>query len=108
MTTQTAQYEKKDITSVEECKQLLVQSFAQLRKDNNISESEAVSLYVTDVPLIHSTIAEYEEDLKQIGNLTDVVQVNVKAGNPMPEALPHIDYLIGKDEVTVAIERSED
>lgn len=103
--TSTKQPRSANINSVEECKTFLINTIQQLRKDNQIGKSEEVSLYVTDVPLVHSTIAEYEGDIKRSANLVDIVQVNVKAGNPMPAALPHVDCEIGEDEVTIALER---
>ena len=103
--TTATQEPSKAITSVEECKTFLINTVRQLREQQQISHSEQVSLYVTDVPIVHSTISEYEAEIKKDANLADVVQVNIKAGNPMPEALPQVDHTIGEEEVTVAIER---
>jgi len=103
--TTTNETKSKTITSVETCKTFLVDTVEQLRTDNNISADEKVSLYVTDVPIIHSTIAEYESEIKEQAHLVDVVQVNIKAGNPMPKALAQVDCTIGEDEVTIAIEQ---
>ncbi|MEZ4711728.1 MAG: hypothetical protein R3A44_31340 [Caldilineaceae bacterium] len=99
------QQQNKDIESVEECAAILIRTIEQLRQDNGVPDEEEVSLYVTDAPIVHSTLSEYEEEIMQKANLVDVVQVNIKAGTPMPEALPQVDCQIGDDTVTIAIER---
>lgn len=99
------QQQSKDITSVEECAAILIRTIGQLRQDNGVPDKEEVSLYVTDAPIVHSTLSEYKEDMMQKANLVDVVQVNIKAGTPMPDALPQVERQIGDDHVTIAIER---
>lgn len=94
-----------EVVTVEECAALLIRTIQQLREENDVPEDEEVSLYVTDAPIVHSTLSEYEDDIMEKANLVDVVQVNVKAGNPMPEALSQVDRMIGDDLVTVAIEK---
>lgn len=94
-----------NVASVEECADVLVRTVQQLRNENNISQEEQVSLYVTDAPLIHSTLSEFKDKIKEQAKLVDVVQVNPKAGIPMPEALPQVDCEIGDERVTVAVER---
>ncbi|MCB0100087.1 MAG: hypothetical protein KDE46_30355 [Caldilineaceae bacterium] len=101
----TAHQSSKNVTSVEDCATILVGLIQQLRQDNGVPENEEVSLYVTDVPIVHSTLSEYEDEIIKKANLVDVVQVNMKAGNPMPETLPHVERQIGNDTVTIAIER---
>ncbi|MEZ4682657.1 MAG: hypothetical protein R2932_51465 [Caldilineaceae bacterium] len=91
--------------SVEECVDILQRTVTKLRRDQGISAKEQVSLYVTDAPIIHSTLSEYGNKIKENANLTDIVQVNIKAGNPMPEALPQVECTLGDDEVTVAIQQ---
>lgn len=98
-----ADKQSQTITTVEECKEFLVHTVQTLRQQQQIQAGDQVSLYVTDAPIIHSTIAEYETAIKKEANLEDVVQVNIKAGNPMPKSLAHKDTIIGEDEVTIAI-----
>jgi len=98
---------EQEITSVEQCAELLIDHVQQLRQEQNLDDDEQVSIYITDVPLVHSTIAEYGRRLEQATNAADIVQVNLQAGNPMPKDLPH--HQIGrfsKEPVTVAIEHS--
>ena len=45
-----------DVKSIKECADILVQSVIQICKDNNISESQDISIYVIDTPIVHSTI----------------------------------------------------
>ncbi len=113
MTTQTMQSntstkakDDQEITSVERCAELLIDHVQQLRQEQNLTDEEEISIYITDVPLVHSTISEYGSRLKEATNATDIVQVNIKAGNPMPKNLPH--HQIGrfsKEPVTVAIDQ---
>ena len=91
------------MTSVEECAAVLIRTIQQLREENDIADEE-VSLYVTDAPIVHSTLLEYQDEVMEKANLVNIVQVNVKAGNPMPEALPQVDCKIGDDLVTIALE----
>lgn len=93
---------------VEECASVLVLTVQKLRNENNISEDEEVSLYVTDAPIVHSTLSEYREDIMQKANLVDIVQVNIKAGTPMPAMIPQIECTIGDDEVTIGIDQQAD
>lgn len=112
MTTKTAPTvgsnakDTQEITSVEQCAELLIDHVQQLRQEQNIADNEEISIYITDVPLVHSTISEYGNRLEQATNATDIVQVNLQAGNPMPEHLPHHEIgLFSQEPVRVAIDR---
>lgn len=102
MPTQTAD---REIMSVEECAQVIIDQVKQLRAQADISHDREVSIYVTDVPLIHSTLSEYEERIRQQTNASDIVQVNVKAGNPMPKNLTQVElHTLDDGPAIIAIE----
>ncbi len=112
MTTQSMQTATKtqesgqEIESVERCAELLIDHVQQLRQEQQLDDDEEISIYITDVPLVHSTIAEYGSRLEQATNAADIVQVNLAAGNPMPENLPHHEIgVFSQEPVRVAIER---
>jgi len=94
-----------DINSVKECADVLVQSVTQIRKDNDISESQDISIYVIDTPIVHSTIVQFDKYIKEQTNAHRIVQVNIDAGTPMPEALPQLEVTIGDDPVVIAVEQ---
>ncbi|MEZ4869110.1 MAG: hypothetical protein R3C14_47755 [Caldilineaceae bacterium] len=96
------------VASVEECAAVLLRTVQQIRQEHGLAANEEASLYVTDVPIVHSTLAEYRDEIMEKANLVDIVPVNVKAGNPMPEALPQVECQIGDESVTVALERQGD
>lgn len=97
----------REITSVEQCAELLIDHVEQLRQEQNIANDEEISIYVTDVPLVHSMLSEYGDRVEKATNAIDIVQVNIQAGNPMPDNLPHHEIgVFSKEPVTVAIERA--
>jgi len=96
---------KFDKQSVKECADILVQSVNQIRKDNDISENQDISIYVIDAPIVHSTIAQFDKDIKERTNAHRIVQVNIDGGTPMPQALPQIEVTIGDDPVVIAVEQ---
>jgi len=77
--------------STEECAQVIIDQVAQLRKEADIAADQEVSIYVTDVPLVHNTLSQYHERIREQANAVDIVQVNIKAGNPMPANLPQVE-----------------
>ena len=95
-----------DVKSVKECADILVQSVVEIRKDNNISENQDISIYVIDTPIVHSTISQFDKDIKERTNAHRIVQVNIDGGIPMPEALPQIEVTIGDDPVIIAVEQA--
>lgn len=80
-----------EVLSVEDAAELLVHYVNQLRAEAGIDEDTEISLYVTSVPLIHSTLTEMGDYIREQTNAIDIVQVDVKAGNPMPAHLPQIE-----------------
>jgi len=102
MSTQTANHE---VMSTEECAQVIIDQVAQLRQQANIATDHTVSIYVTDVPLVHNTLSQYNERIRQQANAIDIVQVNIKAGNPMPENLPQVElHTLDDGPAVIAIE----
>jgi len=80
-----------EVLSVEAAAELLIQYVNQLRADAGVDEEQEISIYVTSVPLIHSALTEMGDYIREQTNAVDVVQVNVKAGNPMPAHLKQIE-----------------
>ncbi len=97
----------REITSVEQCAELLIDHIKQLRQEQNIADEQEISIYVTDVPLVHSTLSTLGDRVKRATNAVDIVQVNIQAGNPMPENLPQREiHVFSKEPVTVAIDEA--
>ena len=96
---------KFDEQSVKACADILVESVNQIRKDNDISEDQDISIYVIDAPIVHSAIAQFGEHIQERTNAHSIVQVNLDVGNPMPDALPQIEVIIGDDPVVIAVEQ---
>lgn len=102
MPTQVADHE---VMSVEECAQVIIDQVNTLRRQAEIGTDRAISIYVTDVPLIHSTISAYEERIRNETNASDIVQVNIKAGNPMPKNLLQVElHTLDDGPTIIAIE----
>lgn len=94
-----------EINSVEQCAELLIDHVKQLRQEQNIADDEKISIYVTDVPLVHSTLSKLSSRIESATNAADIVQVNLQAGNPMPKDLPqHQIHVFSEEPVIVAIE----
>lgn len=95
-----------EIESVEQCAELIIDHVKQLRQEQGIGDGEKISVYITDVPLVHSTLSEQSEKIEKATGAADIVQVNVQAGNPMPENLPHHEITVfSKEPVIIAIEQ---
>jgi hypothetical protein len=73
---------KFDEQSVKECADILVQSVNQIRKDNDISENQDISIYVIDAPIVHSAVSQFGKHIQERTNAHSIVQVNFDAGNP--------------------------
>ncbi|GEM_PF-1697419 len=102
-TTQSVQ--KDEILSVEKCAEMLIQYVNQLRTESGVDPDQAISIYVTNVPLIRSTFTAMGDYIREQTNAIDVVQVNVKAGNPMPAHLPQIEvHEFDQGPATIAID----
>ncbi len=91
----------REVMSVEECAQVIIDQVQQLRQQANISRDQPVAIYLTNVPLVHSTLSEYEDRIRQQTNASDIVQVNIKAGNPMPANLRQVELHTLDDGPTV-------
>ncbi len=92
MTQQTNQSTTENkVLSVEEAAEVLIQYVKQLRADAGIDETQEISIYVTNVQLINSMLTEMGDYVREQTNAVDIVQVNVKAGNPMPAHLTQIE-----------------
>src|SRR5687768_1780345 len=94
-----------DVKSVKECADILVQSVNQIRKYNDILESQDISIYVIDAPIVHSAVVQYGKHIKERTNAHSIVQVNIDGGTPMPEALPQIEVTIGDGPVVIAVDQ---
>lgn len=92
------------VTSVEECAAAVIHTVQQLREREDIPRSKKVALYITDAPLVHSMISEYRDAVIEKANLVDIVQENIKAGNPIPESLPQTECKMGGEMITIAIQ----
>ncbi len=96
---------EEEVLSVEEAAELIVKYVNQLREENGIGKDEEISIYVTGVQLIRSAFAEMGDYIRKQTNAIDVVQVNVKAGNPMPAHLPQIEvHEFDQGPATIAID----
>ncbi len=85
----------------------LVQHIQQLRREQGIADSQPIETYVTNVEVVRSLMKQYRSYIEEKTNTADLVQVNDDAGNPMPEQLPHSEYHIGDQAVTIAISASK-
>ena len=77
--------------SVEEAAELLIQYVNQLRDQAGLDDDHEITIYVTDVKLLHSTLAEMGDYIREQTNALSIVQVNSEAGNPMPAHLPQLE-----------------
>jgi len=80
-----------EVLSVEECAELLIDYVNQLRDETGLDDEQEISIYVTDVPLIHSTLAEMGDYIREQTNAVTIVQVDLRSGTPMPAHLPQIE-----------------
>ena len=93
-----------DDQSIQECADILVQSVNQLREEHRILDEQDISIYVMDAPIVHSAVAQFGEQIQYRTNAFSIVQVNIDAGQPMPEALPQLEVTIGDEPVVIAVE----
>ncbi len=84
----------------------LVDCIQQLRREQNIADTEQIEAYITDTQVVRSMMKQYRPYIEQQTNAADLVQVNDDAGNPMPEALPQTEFHIGDQEVSIAIKKA--
>ncbi len=81
----------------------LVKSIQQLRSAQGIADSQPISIYLTNTEIVRSLLKQYRSYIEEQTNTSDLVQVNDDAGIPMPDQLPHTEYQIGDQTVTIAI-----
>ena len=99
--------EQHEVLSIDECAKVIIDTVAQLRTEAGIAADQEISIYVTDVPLIRSTLKEKGDYIHEQTHAVDVVRVNVDAGNPMPAHLPQRElHNLDKSPATIAIDES--
>lgn len=93
--------------STEECAAVIINTVKELRAAAGIAESQPISLYVPNAQLIRSTLAERGDEIRRQINAVDVVQVNVKAGIPMPAHIPQAElHNLDESPTTIGIDVS--
>lgn len=96
-----------EVLSIEECAEVIIHTVEQLRSEAGLADDQAISIYVTDVPLIRSTFAQKDEYIREKTKAVDVVRVNVKAGIPMPAHLPQQElHNLDESPATIGIQES--
>jgi hypothetical protein len=99
--------EQAEVLSTEECAAVLIDTVKQLRAEAGIAENQAISLYVPNAQLIRSTLAERGDEIRRQINAVDVVQVNVRAGIPMPAHIPQVElHNLDESPTTIGIDVS--
>ncbi|MFZ4661140.1 MAG: hypothetical protein ACOYNY_29275 [Caldilineaceae bacterium] len=97
--------EQAEVLSTEECTAVLIDTVKQLRAEAGIAENQAISLYVPNAQLIRSTLAERGDEIRRQINAVDVVQVNVRAGIPMPAHIPQVErHNLDESPTTIGID----
>lgn len=96
-----------EVLSIDACAEAIIQTVTQLRSEAGLVEDQAISIYVTEVPLIRSTLNQKEEYIREKTNAVDVVRVNVKAGIPMPAYIPQMEmHNLDESPATIGIQES--
>ena len=84
----------------------LVLRIQQLRKEQGIADEQPISVYVINTEVVRSVLKQYRAYIEEQTNTADLVQVNVDAGNPLPEELPQTELHVGDQTITIAISES--
>lgn len=93
--------------STAECAEVIIKTVKQLRADAGIAASQPISLYVPNAQLIRSTLTERGDYIREQINAADVVQINVKAGIPMPAHIPQMElHNLDESPTTIGIDAS--
>jgi hypothetical protein len=96
-----------EVLSIDECADVIIHTVEQLRAEAGFADDQTISIFVTDVPLIRSTLAEKDDYIREKTNAVDVVRVNVKAGIPMPAHLPQMEmHNLDESPATIGIQES--
>jgi len=84
----------------------IVKRIQQLRQEQGIADTQPISTYVTNTEVVRSVLKQYRSYIEEQTHTSDLVQVNPDAGNPMPEDLPHTEFHVGDQTITIAISES--
>ena len=111
-TTATQSQTDQQIAEAEEevrtCTKKLMSEIKSLRQEQNFDDGEAIVVYVTDAPLVHRALEVYRDEIEKATCAIEFVQINVDAGNPMPEHLSHKEINIGDQTIDVAIDEADE
>lgn len=83
----------------------LIRYIQELRHEQGFADSDPISMYVTNTEVIRSLMKQYRSYIEEQTNTSDLVQVNIDAGNPMPESLAKKEFDIGDQEVMIGIDK---
>lgn len=97
---------KETIGDLKEHAQALVDCITQLRQQESLGDGDEIATYVIDTPLVHKVLDRFGDSIEEQTNTVDLVQVDLTAGNPMPEGIRQSEIQIGQDAVTVGISRA--
>lgn len=78
----------------------------QLRSEQKFTDSEPISVYVTNTEIMRSLLKQYRDYIEQQGHIADLVQINPDAGNPMPENLAKKEFDIGDQAIIIGIDKA--
>ena len=76
-----------------------------LRREQKFSDSEPISVYVTNTEVIRSLLKQYRSYIEEQAHIADLVQVNLDAGNPMPDNVAKKELDIGDQEIIIGIDK---
>ena len=76
-----------------------------LRREQKFSDSEPIAVYVTNTEVIRSLLKQYRSYIEEKAHVADLVQVNLDAGNPMPDNVAKKELDIGDQEVIIGIDK---
>lgn len=97
----------REALSTAECADILIKTVKELRVEAGIADDEPISLYVPNAQLIRSTLTEKGDYIREQINAADIVQVNIKAGIPMPAHIPQIElHNLDESPTTIGIATS--
>jgi len=106
MTSENKTNQASPATDVKGYADKIVRSIQQLRQEQGIANEQPIATYVTNTEVVRSVLKQYQDYIEEQTNTADLVQVNVDAGNPMPEELPQTELHVGDQTITIAISES--
>ncbi|MFN8489306.1 MAG: hypothetical protein U0350_17115 [Caldilineaceae bacterium] len=83
----------------------VIHCIQELRHEKNFSDSEPIAAYVTNTEVMRSLLKQYRSYIEEKANIADLVQVNIDAGNPMPDNVAKKELDIGDQEIIIGIDR---